>query len=93
MMFRPRSSRIPMMRSFASRPARSAERTCMDLHMVRGTMAGMEPGTILGHEGAGIVSEVGPAVWNLSIGDRVVIPSTIGCGTKGCGLTSRKESR
>ena len=64
-----------------------------DLHMVRGTMAGMEPGTILGHEGAGIVSEVGPAVWNLSIGDRVVIPSTIGCGTKGCGLTSRKESR
>ena len=24
-----------------------------DLHMVRGTMPGMEPGTILGHEGVG----------------------------------------
>jgi len=26
-----------------------------DLHMVRGTMAGMKPGTILGHEGVGVV--------------------------------------
>jgi threonine dehydrogenase-like Zn-dependent dehydrogenase len=26
-----------------------------DLHMVRGTMAGMQPGTILGHEGVGVV--------------------------------------
>ncbi len=51
-----------------------------DLHMVRGTMSGMEPGTILGHEGVGIVSEIGPSVRNISIGDRVVIPSTIGCG-------------
>lgn len=51
-----------------------------DLHMIRGTMSGMEPGTILGHEGVGIVSETGPAVRNFSIGDRVVIPSTIGCG-------------
>ena len=51
-----------------------------DLHMVRGTMGGMEPGTILGHEGVGIVSELGPEVRNFSIGDRVVIPSTIGCG-------------
>jgi threonine dehydrogenase-like Zn-dependent dehydrogenase len=48
--------------------------------MVRGTVTGMEPGTILGHEGVGIVSEVGAAVRNFSIGDRVVIPSTIGCG-------------
>jgi threonine dehydrogenase-like Zn-dependent dehydrogenase len=51
-----------------------------DLHMVRGTMGGMEPGTILGHEGVGIVSELGPEVRNFSIGDRVVIPSTMGCG-------------
>ncbi len=51
-----------------------------DLHMVRGTMTGMEPGTILGHEGVGIVSEIGPEVRNLNIGDRVVIPSTLGCG-------------
>ena len=26
-----------------------------DLHMVRGTMAGIQPGTILGHEGVGVV--------------------------------------
>jgi threonine dehydrogenase-like Zn-dependent dehydrogenase len=51
-----------------------------DLHMVRGTMAGMVPGTILGHEGVGIIEEVGPQVRNLNVGDRVVIPSTIGCG-------------
>jgi threonine dehydrogenase-like Zn-dependent dehydrogenase len=51
-----------------------------DLHMIRGTMAGMKPGTILGHEGVGIVEEVGSAVRNLKAGDRVVIPSTIACG-------------
>lgn len=52
-----------------------------DLHMVRGTLSGMEEGTILGHEGVGIVEELGPMVRNLEIGDRVVIPSTIACGT------------
>jgi threonine dehydrogenase-like Zn-dependent dehydrogenase len=52
-----------------------------DLHMVRGTLAGMEPGTILGHEGVGVVEELGPMVRNLDVGDRVVIPSTIACGS------------
>lgn len=52
-----------------------------DLHMVRGTMTGMKPGTILGHEGVGVVEDIGKDVRNLSIGDRVVIPSTIACGT------------
>jgi threonine dehydrogenase-like Zn-dependent dehydrogenase len=51
-----------------------------DLHMIRGTLAGMEKGTILGHEGVGIIEEIGKGVRNLSVGDRVVIPSTIGCG-------------
>jgi len=51
-----------------------------DLHMIRGTMTGMKPGTILGHEGVGIIEEVGPAVRNFSKGDRVLIPSTIACG-------------
>ena len=52
-----------------------------DLHFVRGTMTGMVEGTVLGHEPMGIVREVGPGVRNLRPGDRVVIPSTIGCGT------------
>lgn len=51
-----------------------------DLHMVRGTLSDMKPGTILGHEGVGIVEEVGDGVRNLVIGDRVVICSTIACG-------------
>jgi threonine dehydrogenase-like Zn-dependent dehydrogenase len=51
-----------------------------DLHMIRGTFAGMKPGTILGHEGVGVVEEVGQNVRNLKVGERVVIPSTIACG-------------
>lgn len=51
-----------------------------DLHFVRGTFSGMKQGTILGHEAVGIVEEIGSNVRNLSVGDRVVIPSTIACG-------------
>jgi threonine dehydrogenase-like Zn-dependent dehydrogenase len=51
-----------------------------DLHLVRGTVPGVPPGTILGHEGVGIVAEVGSDVRNLAIGDRVIIPATIACG-------------
>ena len=51
-----------------------------DLHMVRGTFTGMKQGTVLGHEGVGIVEEVGKGVRNLNRGDRVVIGSTIACG-------------
>jgi threonine dehydrogenase-like Zn-dependent dehydrogenase len=51
-----------------------------DLHMVRGTMPGMVPGTILGHEGVGLVEAVGKDVRDVKVGDRVVIPSTICCG-------------
>ena len=52
-----------------------------DLHFVRGTMAGMRPGTILGHEGVGVVEALGPRVRNLDEGDRVVVCSTIACGS------------
>ncbi len=51
-----------------------------DLHFVRGTLPGMASGTILGHEGVGIVEAVGSAVRNVKPGDRVVIASTIACG-------------
>ena len=52
-----------------------------DLHLVRGTLSDMVAGTVLGHEAVGTVESVGPAVRGFSPGDRVVIPSTIGCGT------------
>ena len=51
-----------------------------DLHMIRGTLPGMKPGTILGHEAVGVVEEVGRDVRNLQPGDRCVVPSTIACG-------------
>src|SRR5437879_1717545 len=51
-----------------------------DLHFVRGTVPGMQPGTDLGHEGVGVVEEVGKAVRNVKAGDRAVIASTIACG-------------
>lgn len=51
-----------------------------DLHMVRGSITGMQSGTILGHEGVGIVEKIGNSVAHFVIGDRVIIPSTIGCG-------------
>ena len=51
-----------------------------DLHFVRGTFSNMEKGTILGHEAVGVVEAIGSEVRNLSVGDRVVIPSTIACG-------------
>jgi threonine dehydrogenase-like Zn-dependent dehydrogenase len=52
-----------------------------DLHFVRGTMPGTKKGRILGHEGVGVVEQVGDYVRNLVPGDRVVVPSTIACGT------------
>jgi threonine dehydrogenase-like Zn-dependent dehydrogenase len=52
-----------------------------DLHFVRGTMAGMKPGTILGHEGVGVVEALGENVRNFERGERVVICSTIACGS------------
>lgn len=41
----------------------------------------MKGGTILGHEGVGVVEQLGAEVRNFGVGDRVVICSTIACGT------------
>jgi len=51
-----------------------------DLHMVRGTVGPVVPGTIMGHEGVGVVEEIGSDIRNLNVGDRIVIPSSIACG-------------
>lgn len=52
-----------------------------DLHLYETLGAFMNPGDILGHEPMGIVREVGPEVTNLAVGDRVVIPFQISCGS------------
>jgi threonine dehydrogenase-like Zn-dependent dehydrogenase len=58
--------------------------TCIcgsDLHMYDGYIPTMQPGDILGHEFMGEVVALGKAVTNLRVGDRVVVPFTIACGS------------
>ena len=52
-----------------------------DLHLYRGKVPGMKGGDILGHEFMGVVVEAGPAVTRLEVGDRVVVPFVIACGS------------
>ncbi len=52
-----------------------------DLHLYDGYIPTMEKGDILGHEFMGEVVELGRAVKNIKVGDRVVIPFTISCGS------------
>jgi threonine dehydrogenase-like Zn-dependent dehydrogenase len=51
-----------------------------DLHLYNGLVPTMKRGDVLGHEFMGEVVEVGPAVKNLSVGDKVVVPFPIACG-------------
>lgn len=51
-----------------------------DLHIVKGDMPEVEAGRILGHEGVGIIEEVGSAVSNFKIGDHVIISCVTSCG-------------
>jgi threonine dehydrogenase-like Zn-dependent dehydrogenase len=51
-----------------------------DLHLYNGFIPTMERGDVVGHEFMGEVVEVGPAVKNLKVGDRVVVPFPIACG-------------
>jgi threonine dehydrogenase-like Zn-dependent dehydrogenase len=51
-----------------------------DLHLYEVLGPFMDAGDILGHEPMGIVEEVGSAVGDLKVGDRVVIPFQISCG-------------
>ena len=51
-----------------------------DLHLYDGFIPTMRSGDILGHEFMGEVVERGPAVKNLQVGDRVIVPFPIACG-------------
>jgi alcohol dehydrogenase len=51
-----------------------------DLHILKGDVPEVVPGTILGHEAVGTVVEVGPAVTNVRPGDRVLVSCITSCG-------------
>ena len=52
-----------------------------DLHLLDGYVPTMEKGDIVGHEFMGEVVEIGTAVRNVKVGDRVVVPFPIACGS------------
>lgn len=51
-----------------------------DLHLYGGFVPGMQKGDVLGHETMGEVVATGKEVHKVKVGDRVVIPFSIGCG-------------
>ena len=51
-----------------------------DLHILSGDVPAVKEGTILGHEGIGIVEEVGAGVSNFKVGDKVIISCVTSCG-------------
>ena len=59
-----------------------------DLHLYETLAPFMEPGDVVGHEPMGIVEEVGSAVTDLRVGDRVVVPFNVCCGS--CWMCDRK---
>jgi S-(hydroxymethyl)glutathione dehydrogenase/alcohol dehydrogenase len=50
-----------------------------DLSVINGTLPLAKP-MVLGHEGAGVVAEVGPGVTGFDVGDHVVLSFTPACG-------------
>lgn len=51
-----------------------------DLHILKGDVPAVTDGRILGHEGIGIIEEVGSGVQNFKQGDKVLISCVTSCG-------------
>jgi alcohol dehydrogenase len=51
-----------------------------DLHILKGDVPAVTPGRVLGHEGVGVITEVGGAVTTLAVGDRVLLSCIKSCG-------------
>src|SRR5579864_7750943 len=51
-----------------------------DLHILKGDVPTCEPGRILGHEGVGVIEQVGAAVSSFKQGDHVLISCISSCG-------------
>lgn len=60
-----------------------------DLHAIRGDFAGMEPGTVVGHEFVGEIVEVGAGVRRFRVGDAVMAADFSACGK--CRWCDRQE--
>jgi threonine dehydrogenase-like Zn-dependent dehydrogenase len=59
-------------------------RSCIcgsDLHLYNGSVPDTRVGMTFGHEITGVVEEVGPDVHTLKVGDHVLVPFNIACGT------------
>ncbi|WP_079704819.1 zinc-dependent alcohol dehydrogenase [Plantibacter cousiniae (nom. nud.)] len=52
-----------------------------DLHLYHGMMPDTRVGSTFGHEFVGVVESVGSSVEHLAVGDRVMVPFHISCGT------------
>jgi len=59
-----------------------------DLHILKGDVPAVKDGTTLGHEGVGIIEEVGEGVSNFKKGDHVLISCITACGK--CGNCKRQ---
>ena len=51
-----------------------------DLHILKGDVPTVTPGRILGHEGVGVIEEIGAQVSTFKKGDRVLISCISSCG-------------
>ena len=51
-----------------------------DLHIVRGEWVGFDPPIVVGHEGAGVIEQVGEGVTAVKPGDHVVLGWKTHCG-------------
>lgn len=51
-----------------------------DLHILKGDVPAVKDGTTLGHEGVGIIEEIGEGVSNFKKGDQVLISCITSCG-------------
>jgi threonine dehydrogenase-like Zn-dependent dehydrogenase len=59
-------------------------RSCIcgsDLHLFHGLVPDTRVGMILGHEFTGVVEAVGPSVQNVKVGQQVLVPFNIACGS------------
>ena len=54
-----------------------------DLHIMKGDVAAVTNGRILGHEAIGVVEEVGSAISNFQVGDKVLMSCITSCGKCG----------